>query len=75
MEQLGSHWTDFRKRFIFEGFFFENAEIIQVSLKYDITGTLHEDMCALMITGLILPRMRKISDKSFREIQNVFYVQ
>jgi hypothetical protein len=48
------------------------VEKIQVSLKFDkITCTLHKDICTFMIISrLILVRMRKISNTSCRENQN-----
>jgi len=40
-----------------------------------VTGTLHEYLGAFMITSrLILHRMRNISDKSFRENQNAYFI-
>jgi len=40
-----------------------------------VTGTLHEYLGALMIISrLILLRMRNISDKSWRENQNAYFI-
>ena len=39
-------------------------------------GTLHEHVCAFVIVSRQIPlRMRKVSDKSFGENQNIPYVQ
>jgi hypothetical protein len=47
-------------------------EKIYVSLKFDMNN-IHEYMCTFMIiSGLILVRMRKFSNTSCRENQNTF---
>jgi len=49
MEQLGSHWTDFNGIW-YLSIFKKYLEKIHVSLDLTIiTGTLHEDLCTLMI--------------------------
>jgi len=41
-----------------------------------MTDILHEHLCTFMIVSrLILLRMRNVSDRIWREDQNVFYVQ
>jgi len=57
-------------------FFSKSAEIIQVSLIYDKNkGTLHKDQNTIsFITRSVLLRMRNISDKSCRGIQNTYFV-
>ena len=41
-----------------------------------MTGTLHEDQHTfLIISRSIILRMKNVSHKSFREIQNTFFVQ
>jgi len=70
IEQLGSHWTDFH--YIWHLCIFrKSVEKIQVSLKSDKNnGTLHEDRYVfLIISRLILLRMRNVSDKSCWENQ------
>ena len=39
-----------------------------------ITGTLHEDICAVIMYCWILLKMRNVSDKSCRENQNDVFV-
>jgi hypothetical protein len=51
----------------------------KLNFYYNLTimaGTLREDVCSFMMTyGLIILRMRNVSDKSCRENQNTFCVQ
>jgi hypothetical protein len=40
-----------------------------------MSGTLHEDLCTFMIISrLILLRMRNVTDKSYREDQNTHFI-
>jgi hypothetical protein len=75
MEQLASHPTDFRE-ITYLCIFRKPVEKTQVSLKSGkITGTLCEDHNTfLIISHSIILRMRKVSDESYRENQNTFYV-
>jgi hypothetical protein len=76
MEQLGTYWTIFVEVDILG--FLEN---LTRKFKFHqnltrIAGTLHEELCTFMIISrLILLRMRNVSDKSCRENQNTFCVQ
>jgi hypothetical protein len=40
-----------------------------------ITGILHADLCAFIILRRILPIMRNVLNKDYRENQNTFYAQ
>ena len=54
----------------------KTVQKIQVSLKsVRITGTLHEDQYTfLIISRLVPPRMRNVSDKSCRENRNTCFM-
>jgi hypothetical protein len=47
MKQLGSHWTDFYEKMVFEYFFRKSAAEVQVSL---IFGTWPEGLSTFMIS-------------------------
>jgi len=65
----------FSWNFMFECFFFKSVKKIQVSLKSWIMNTLHEDEYTHMIMScLLLIRMRDFSDKSHRENHNTQFV-
>jgi len=68
MEQLGSHWKNFRE-ILYLNTFRSAVEKIKVSLKYDKNnGSLQEDQNAFFIIAhLILLGMRNVSDKSCRK--------
>ena len=75
MEQLGYHWTDFDKiRYLCS---VSEISREKLSFKFDkVTGTLHEDVfTSIVMSRLIILRMRTASDKSCREYQNTFYGQ
>ena len=73
MEQLGSWWVDFCE--IWHLSIFQLSVKIQVPLKYDITGTLHEDLVTFLITSHpVLLGMRNVLDKSCRENQIMLIV-
>jgi len=69
MEQLGSHNTDFHEIWYFR-IFKKSVHKIHVSLKYDLTCTLHKDLCTFMVGFLLW----NVSGKSCRG-KNTFYVQ
>ena len=75
MEQLDSRWTNLHKIWYFS-IFRNSVEKIQISSKSDKNnGTLHEDLCTFMIISrLILLRMRNVSDKHYRENQNTRFM-
>jgi len=61
MEQVDSHGKEFHEIWLF----LENLQKIQLSLLTVITCILHEDRCTFMIiSALVLPTMRNVSDKS-----------
>jgi hypothetical protein len=68
MEQVGSQWTDFYGISCLS-IFRKSVYKIQDALKSDKdNGTLHEDLSIfIIISSSILPRMRNVVDKSFRE--------
>jgi hypothetical protein len=71
MEQFDSHWKDFMKFDIW--IFFEN---LSWKFKFrsnltSITGTLHEDLCAIVSRWVRL-RMVNVWDKTCTEIQNLY---
>ena len=74
MEQLGSHWAYFREIL----YLCILRKCIKCTLRYNlkrITGILHEDQYAFLITSRrILLRMRNVSDKNRREIQNTHLI-
>jgi hypothetical protein len=74
-EQLGSHWTDFHEIW-YLWIFRKTAKRIQVSLKSDkINGTLLQAQYTFLTTSRsVLLRMINVSDKSFRENQNTYFV-
>ena len=52
-----------------------SAPTERIFMKFDIRGTLHEDQCIFMIIfRSVLPRMRNISDKFWRENQNTHFI-
>ena len=72
MEQLCSHWKDFREiRYL--SIFRKSVETIQVSLKLKKkrnTGTFDEELCTFtIIICLILLRMRNTSEKIVEKIE------
>ena len=75
MKQLGSNWTDFHEiRYL--NILRKSVEKIRAPLQSDKkSDTLHEDQYTfLIISRLILLRMRNVSDKSCRENQNTHFV-
>jgi hypothetical protein len=75
MEQLGSHWTDFREMWHLR-VFRNSVERIQVWLKYDrnngyLCGVLTKFM---IISRWIVLRIRNVSGKIRREIQSKYFV-
>jgi hypothetical protein len=72
VEQLGSHWKDFRE-ILYLNIFRKSVERIQVPLKSDkyIGHILHEDQYTFMIISRsFLLGMRNVSDESCRKNQN-----
>ena len=62
MEHLGSHWKDFHE-ISYLGIFRKFVEKIQDSLKSDknrVGGTLHEDICTIMIIRIFRSFLLKI---------------
>jgi len=70
MEHLGSHLTDFHEILRLR-LFWKYLDKIQFSLKYKDNGTLREDQLQTTSLSAIL-RMRHVSDKFSREIQNTY---
>jgi hypothetical protein len=70
MEQLGSHWTEFNKIW-YLSIFQKLVEKIQISFKSDNNnGALHgKQYTFLIISRLLFLRMRKVSEKIWREIK------
>jgi len=75
MEQLGSHWTDFHEIWYFI-IFRKYVEKIQVSLKADNNKRYFtwRPMYFFIISRSFLLRMRNVSGKKCREIQNTHFV-
>jgi len=70
MENLGSQWTDFHE-ILYLSISRNTVEKIQVSLK---SVTLHEDRWTFVIISLlVLLRMRNISDKSCKGNRNTHF--
>ena len=69
---------EFSKYLIFRDFFENQSGKLKVSkILTSVTGTLHEHLVSIIfkvISPSIFPRMRKVSDKSYRGKQNTFYV-
>ena len=70
MEQLGSHWADFHE-ILYLSILKKTAGKNKVPLKSDKNnGTVHEDQYTfLIVSRLVLLRLRNVSDKSCRENQ------
>jgi len=74
MEQIGSHWTDFREN-SYLSIFRKSFQKIQVLVKSGKNvGTLHEDLCILVkISRPFIPRTRNVADKSCKDTHFVCY--
>jgi len=75
MEQFGSDWTNLHK-ILYLRIFRKSGETIQISLKSDnnnghFTGRRRYIM---IISCWILLRMGNVSDKSYRENQNMHFI-
>ena len=71
MEQLGSHSMDFHEIW-YSSIFWKYVQKIQVSLKSDKNNGhfTWRSICIFDHISLILPRMRNVSDKIYRESLN-----
>ena len=73
MEQLGSHWTDFYKIWIFIENLSRKCKVYYNLTR--ITCTLHEDQYKSLITSRpFLFRMRNVADKSCRRNQSTHFM-
>ena len=76
MKQLGSHWRDFHDIWYLT-IFRKSVQKTQVSLQADRNNEYFtwSPMYIYDIFRWILLKMKTVSDKSYRENQNTFYVQ
>ena len=75
MEQLRSHWTDFRES-LYPRIFRKSVDKIPVSINSNNNNcTLHADRyTVLIISRLILLRMRNVAGRSCTEYKNIHFV-
>ena len=75
MEQLGSHWMDFREIWYLRIFCKCRKSASFIKNLTRITGTLHEHLRTFMIISLwIRLRLRNVSVRSCRENQNTYFM-
>jgi hypothetical protein len=75
VEQLGSHWTDFREIWYFSIFW---KSVKKFKFHWNLTriaGTLHEDLCTFVIISpwILLRNEKCFGQKLYRKSKHAFY--